>query len=147
MSKIAIDSPYLDLKNMFESDERDLATQVLEDAGIDAYDDTGVRKLARTALAQDDEDDTAPIPGGGELLEESDAGKIYKTIDRAVMSQERLAKNRDEKGKHFDRLRNGCQFSILEKSEDQSVYQAILPPGVDDIPQPIPNKVLDLSRK
>src|SRR6185436_14634030 len=92
-------------------------------------------------------DPTAPIPGGGKILEMKDPSKIFKLIDREVELQERLAKNRDEEGKHLDRIKRGIQFSILEKSEDQSVYRAILPPGVDDQQQPIPNKVLDLANK
>lgn len=92
-------------------------------------------------------DPTAAMPGGGKLLEEASAAKVFKIINREVQSQERLARNRDEEGKHWSRIRRGVQFSILEKSEDQALYRAILPPGVEDTQQPIPNKVLDLCNK
>jgi hypothetical protein len=92
-------------------------------------------------------DPTAPIPQGGKLLEEPKASKVFRAIDKEVQRQERLAKNREEEGRHWDRVKRGVPFSILEKSEDQSVYRAILPPGVEDVQQPIPNKVLDLCNK
>lgn len=93
------------------------------------------------------DDERAPIPGGGAWLEETDENKLFREIDKAVQRQERLATNRDEIGKHYDRIRAGQQFSILEKSEDRAVYKAILPPGIDENAQPIPNKIEDLCSK
>jgi hypothetical protein len=89
----------------------------------------------------------APIPGGGHLLEEQSDAKVFKEIDREVLRQEPLAKNRDQEGLHWDRVKRNIPFSYLEKSEDQAVWEAKLPPGVEDRPQPIPNKVLDLATK
>jgi hypothetical protein len=94
-----------------------------------------------------DVDPSAPIPKGGPLLEEPKASKVFRTIDKEVLRQERLAKNREEEGRHWDRVKRGVPFSILEKSEDQTIYRAILPPGVEDVQQPIPNKVMDLCNK
>jgi hypothetical protein len=94
-----------------------------------------------------DVDPSAPIPKGGPLLEEQKASKVFRTIDKEVLRQERLAKNREEEGRHWDRVKRGVPFSILEKSEDQTIYRAILPPGVEDVQQPIPNKVMDLCNK
>ena len=89
---------------------------------------------------------TAPIPGGGELLEAS-ASQAFKQIDEAARRQERDAKNRAEEAKHWRRIRRGVPFSYLRKVEDQSIVEAVLAPGVQDRPQPIPNKVDDLCSK
>ena len=112
----------------------------------DTYDDNGVKHQAY-GQAQPDVDERAPIPGGGELLEEPSDFRVFRDIDREVLRQEPLAKRREEEGKHWDRVRRGVPFSFLEKSEDQSIYRASLPPGIEDNQQPIPNKVLDLSSK
>ncbi len=118
---------------------------VFEQRDDETRDDAGGGDLGAGGQVADDK--TSPIQGGGKLLEEPSASKIFKTIDREVLRQERLAKNRDQIGLHWDRIKKGVQFSILEKSEDQNYYRAVLPPGVEDIEQPIPNKVLDLCNK
>jgi hypothetical protein len=138
VSRVPIDSGFLDLKAGFD-DDRDQAVDALESAGVPS----GEEQYASGG----DDDPTGPIPGGGALLEEESAAKVFKAIDRMVQRQDRLAKNREQTGIHYDRIKNGCQFSILEKSEDRSVYEAVLPPGVQDVEQPIPNKVLDLCGK
>ncbi len=131
--------------------------------GLDMFDDhelepdNGVSGNVTNAGAADESDDdenargtpdtTGPIPGGGELLEEEDPAKVFKAIDDEVKRQRKLARNRDEMGKHWDRVRSGVPFSILDKSEDQSVWQAMLPPGVEDKSAPIANKVDDLCNK
>lgn len=91
--------------------------------------------------------DLAPIPTGGWLLAQRNTRKIFKAIEAGLDSQERIRKNREEESRHWDLVLEGCQFSILEKSEDQSIYKQLFPPGVSDAPQPIPNKVADLKRK
>lgn len=89
---------------------------------------------------------TAPIPGGGMLLEASDA-KVYQAIEREIKAQKRLAKNRDESRKHWEFVVAGAQFSILEKSEDQSIFKQLFPPDVSGTPEPIPNKIADVKGK
>lgn len=103
---------------------------------------------------REQEDDLAirralqPIPGGGELLEEPSAAKIFKQVDEEVLRHERLARNRDEAAKHYEALRGGSQFSILEKSDDLSIYKQIWPPGQEGGPtSPVPNKIQDLCDK
>lgn len=114
----------------------------LTGAGIIA-DDNADNQGDRAKILQD----LAPIPNGGALLEQRNARKILKAIEKGLDSQERLRKNREEEGKHWDLVSDGCQFSILEKSEDRSIYKQLFPPGVDETPLPIPNKVADLQRK
>ncbi|HXJ65136.1 MAG TPA: hypothetical protein VNN79_15385 [Actinomycetota bacterium] len=91
-------------------------------------------------------DVTAAIPGGGPLLEWA-APKVFKAIEKGVDGQKRLARNREEQWKHWKRVRRGVPFAELAKSEDQSVYQAVVPSGVHDRAAPIPNKVDDLCEK
>jgi hypothetical protein len=123
-----------DVGDMFEDRDDDMLDGIAHDAGVS--------RPTQASTAQ-----TAPIPGGGKLLEEPNPAKVFKQIDRGVIEQERLARNRDQSGKHWDRVRRGVPFSYLEKSEDQAVWEAKLAPGVEDVQQPIPNKVLDLSAK
>ncbi len=110
-------------------------------------DDAGDRDDARGAARPGAPNPAAPIPGGGYLLEEPSDAKVFKSVDRAVRAQERLAKNRDQEGIVWDRVKRGIPFSYLEKSEDLGIWEAKLPPGIDDRAQPIPNKVLDLATK
>ena len=91
---------------------------------------------------------TSAIPGGGTLLEEPDARKVFKVVEKTIKGQERLAKNRLERAKFCKGLANGAQFLYLDKTEDRSVYKCNPAPftSVDDR-QPVPNKVADLKRK
>jgi len=129
----------LDDDEMFE--DRDEGGEGADDG------DDGDSAAAAKPPAIDASHETDPIPGAGALLEEPSAPKVFKAIDREVERQERRARNRDQDGKHWDRVRKGVPFSYLQKSEDQSVWEAKLPPGIEDVQQPIPNKVLDLSNK
>lgn len=91
-------------------------------------------------------DNTAPIPGGGALLAERDPARLFRTIDKAVERQDRLARNRHEEGTHWERVKRGTPFARLHKSEDRATIRAVLPPGVDDTTG-VPNKVLDVSKR
>jgi hypothetical protein len=90
---------------------------------------------------------TAPIPGAGELLEEPKESKVFKTIEKEVKRVRRLRKNRAESAKHWDAVKSGASFSVLEKSEDQSVWKQSFPLDVEGTPAPIPNKVADICNK
>jgi hypothetical protein len=113
--------------------------ETLDDIGYGA---SKVSDADRTQAEQD----LQPIQGGGALLEEPDATKLFRTIDRSVLRQERLARNREEARKHWNYVLGGCDFSVLDKDEDRSILQQSFPPGVDDAPQPIPNKVADCAK-
>lgn len=98
------------------------------------------------ALTGDQE--RAPMPrGAGPLLEQPSDAKVFKAIEREVDRQERLAKNREQGGKHWERVKKGVPHAVLHKAEDTDVWEAILPPGIQDVEQPIPNKVLSLCEK
>lgn len=99
------------------------------------------------ALAAAQKKYTAPIPDGGPLLEQADESKVFRSIDKDVLRQEPLAKRRCESQKHWEFVRAGCSFSVLNKSEDQSVYRQDFPPGIDNAPLPIPNKIDDVCTK
>lgn len=89
-----------------------------------------------------------PIMGGGELLEEPSPAKIFTQLNEEVLRHERLAKNRDEARKHYEALRAGSQFTILEKSDDLSIYKQIFLPGQEGgAVTPVPNKISDLCDK
>lgn len=107
--------------------------------------DTADQKPPTAGAGQVDE--TAPIPGGGPLLEEASPKKVFTMIHREIQSQKRLARNRNEEDVHYDSVRRGVGFSYLEKSEDRSIIKRALPPGIDDTTQPIPNKIDDLCNK
>ena len=114
----------------------------LNAAGLDELD------LDRDASAAKLPDDVLPIPGGGKLLEEPDPAKVFKLIDGIVRRQDPIARNREEKRKHWRRVRGGVPFSFLQKDEDRSSYRAELAPGVEDVGgQPVPNKMDDLCSK
>jgi hypothetical protein len=100
-----------------------------------------------TSPVAENDGENAAIPGAGPLLEEPDASKVFKMIDDEVFDQERLAKNRLQSSIHWKRIKKGVPFCYLEKSEDQAVYRAVMAPGVEDVQQPIPNKVADLCGK
>lgn len=126
------------------------------------FDDASADELDLRQGADDDDDQNEapnqdelairralqPIQGGGELLEEPKVQKIFRQLHEEVLRHERLAKNRDEAAKHYEALRAGSQFSILEKSEDLSIYRQIFPPGQEGGPtSPVPNKIQDLCDK
>lgn len=86
--------------------------------------------------------------GAGYLLEERDPKRIFKQIDEEIKRQKRLAKNRDEQGKHYKAVQNGNPFSYLEKTEDRSVWEAKVPPFMEGVDAPpVPNKMADLGKK
>lgn len=137
-------------------------TQDMEDAGIDEYfpqdgvlddslNDAGVDELLGSGAGAKGGGDPArhiaPIPGGGVLLEERDWRKVYRTLTDIIQRQERLAKNREQEELHLKRIVRGVPFSYLQKDQDRSVYRAVLPPFVQDVQQPVPNKVADLRKK
>lgn len=129
-------------------DEMDLRPEDLIDTGT--TEETGIERLAEPGdeeQAPGTDDMTAPIPGGGLLLEEPNPKRVFKLVHDEVMSQERLAKNREEQDKHYDSVRRGVPFSFLEKSEDRSIIKRSLPPGITDTQQPVPNKLDDLATK
>jgi hypothetical protein len=138
------DGTTMGVDEYFQSDASD-AGRSDEQPGDDSIDQLSYGRSAQNADRAKAEQDLAPIPGGGPLLEESNTAKIFKSIDRDVKGQERLAKNREEQRKHWTYVLGGCQFSTLDKSEDQSIYRQQFPPGIEDVPQPIPNKVQDLA--
>lgn len=96
------------------------------------------------------EDDTLPLPReAGKLLSERDPGRVFKAIDDIVQRQERLARNREEKKRHWDKVREGEPFAYLEHNEDRSIFKATVAPGVDAdaTGSAIPNKMDDLCNK
>jgi hypothetical protein len=90
---------------------------------------------------------TGAIPGGGELLEEEDEKKVFKAIEKDVKRTARIRTNRYNAAKHWGYVRDGCTFSTLEKSEDQSVWKQNFPLDVETAPQPVPNKIGDTCNK
>ncbi len=96
---------------------------------------------------QDDTTGAEPIPGFGDLLEQSDT-QVYQAVNNLVLRQERLAINRLEQDIHWARVRGGFPFSRLEQNQDQSSWRAILPPGVSNLTlAAVPNKAQDLCNK
>lgn len=86
--------------------------------------------------------------GAGYLLEEKSPQKILKFVEDEIRRQERLAKNRDEQGKHYEAVRDGNPFAYLEHSEDRSVWEAKVPPFMEGVDTPpVPNKMADLCKK
>jgi hypothetical protein len=153
MSRLDLPGNLNALESYFADDESydkdgDLSSSGREDGDDTGYDtDAQQDPSARAAKRQQLLQELAPIPDAGPLLEEPQAIKIFKSIDKEARSQDQLAQNRAEAKKHWDYVLTGSTFSILEKSEDLSTWRQLFPPGVDSNPQPIPNKVLDLRKK
>lgn len=88
-----------------------------------------------------------PLQGMGELLEADDAD-VFSALHNLNLRQERLSKNRLAQDKHWTRIKQGYQWSALEKVQDQDIYRAVLPPGSDPLrPAAVPNKAADLCNK
>lgn len=88
-----------------------------------------------------------PIMGYGELLE-ADPATLFQAVHNLVLRQEWLAINRLEQDTHWARVRGGYPFSRLVQNQDQSSWQAVLPPGMSGLTiAAVPNKALDLCNK
>jgi hypothetical protein len=65
-----------------------------------------------------------------------------------VQRQDRVARNREEKAKHWARVREQQPFAFLEKNEDRSIYQGDPGAGRRRRRRPaVPNKMDDLCNK
>lgn len=146
---MAHDGTMMGVDDYFASDAGD-DLRIVNDAGGEGADESNdpyERRDAQRANLAEIRQSLAPIPDGGPLLEEPSGKKIFQAIKREIDRQEPLAESREAKKKHWDAVMGGCQFSILEKSEDQSIWTQKFPPDVDHAPQPIPNKVATLGRR
>src|SRR5581483_485653 len=99
-----------------------MTTPMIERRGIigpddmlaDEYEEREDDALGRSVSGNDESGSAAthsstsqnhPIPGGGALLEEPSDAKVFKKVERMVRSHDRLARNREEYGRNWDRVR------------------------------------------
>src|SRR3990167_6397277 len=124
--------------------DRDLALEEqLNDAGVgDIIGRSGSRSFKDLAKQH-----TGPLRRGGECLMQRDPKKIFEKIEGHIKRQHRLSENRAEEGQHYVALRNGAQFSFLEKTEDRSVIKQAWAPGMEGGQAAVPNKMDDLCKK